>query len=200
MSDLLAYWPAIVAVLSAVFLLVSMRQRVRRARSQPTMSERIEDDATDPARRWVQGAFMIVTGDCDYGYLARGEAHRMLVKWWQVHGPRDHARVTDELEAAGGRDNAWDLVRFIVVMRLGAAAGHLEQGDSWHCCSAIIPRLQQAYPSWPELAAAYLNARRQWQGAAPDGTEDDAVMQRISENIAHLREHHWPEIPFESQP
>ena len=107
---------------------------------------------------------MIVTGSCDYGYLSRSEAHRMLVRWWQVHGPRDHSRVTDELEAAGGRDNAWDLVRFIVVMRLGAAAGHVEQGDSWHCCKAIIPRLQAAYPSWLDLGAAYLNARRQWQG------------------------------------
>lgn len=200
MSDLLQYWPVIVAVLSALFLTVSMRQRIRRSKSQPTMAERIAEDANDPTRHWLQGAFMIVTGSCDYGYLSRSEAHRMLVRWWQVHGPRDHARVTDELETAGGRDNAWDLVRFIVVMRLGAAAGHVEQGDSWHCCKAIMPRLQGAYPSWLDLAAAYLNARRQWQGVAADGTEDDDVMLGISQNIAHLREHHWPSTPFESQP
>lgn len=186
------------AILAALALVWAIA-RLRAPDPERVMRERLEVDARDPFKRWVQSAFLIVTGSCDYAHLARGEALRILTRWWEIHGPVEHGRALESLACSGRPDNAWDLVRFVLVARLGVAAGWLDDAASWQAIEPIARRLQRAYPDWSAMAQGYLLARRQARGLAPDGTEDDGAMTGIRDNIAHLRDGRWREVAFLSE-
>ena len=49
------------------------------------------------------------------------------------------------------------------------------------------------------MAQGYLLARRQSRGLAADGTEDDEAMAAIRDNIAHLHDGRWRELPYRSE-
>ena len=154
------------------------------------------DSAADPMRSWVQAAFMLVTRDCDYAYLGEAEARKMLRDWWDVHGPREHRAALAKLENSGRPDNAWDLVRFILVARMGVGAGYLDADESWERIRPIASRLQRSYSGWNELGQSYVQARRQWRRFPLDGSEDDDEMRRIVDNIAGLRHGLWTRIDY----
>ncbi len=188
-------WRIVIAAVVGVFLVASLLHRLRAPRRKRAAVDRMQAEAADPLVAWVQCAFLIVTGDCDYGHMPPGEARRMLQRWWNIHGAREHSATLDELAAAP--DNAWDLVRFILVVRMGVAAGYLDDEEGWAEIRPIAVRLRNAYDSWYALGQAYLTARRQWQGVALDGTEDDATMRRIADNIEELRATRWTEVPYD---
>ena len=189
------HWPIILGVVVGLFLVGSLVHRLRGPNRKKAAADRMEADAEDPLRAWSQAAFKIVTGGIDYGHLGPGEGRRMLQRWWQIHGEHEMNDALDEL--ATGTDSAWELLRFILVSRMGAAAGYLTDEESWSEIRPIAARLQGAYDSWGALAHAYLNARRQWQEVAPDGSEDDPTMQRIAANIEELRATSWTEVPYD---
>jgi hypothetical protein len=120
-----------------------------------------------------------------------------LRDWWDVHGPTDHAKALRELATADRPDNAWDLVRFMVVSRLGVGADYLTPDESWHCIRPVACRLQAAYSGWKSMAQAYLLARRQWRGFVLDGSEDDDDMRRIIDNIVVLGDNLWMQVEFD---
>ena len=187
-------WPTVALAVAAI---VSLLVVVRGLKAAPAPArQRMEQDADSAYKRWVQAVFLVVSGDRDYGHLPRGEAYRMLVHWWEVHGPHELHETLEALEDAGRGDNAWDLVRFVVVARLGAAAGYIDDDESWSRIHPIARRLQATYGSWAEMAQAYVVARRQWKGIAPDGSEDDDGMRGILDNVAHLREGRWARIDW----
>jgi hypothetical protein len=189
------HWPIILGAFFGVFLVVSLVQRLRAPTRKRVAVDRMKAEAADPLKAWVQCAFLIVTGDCDYGHLAPGDGRRMLQRWWNIHGVRDHSDTLDDLAAAP--DNAWDLVRFVLVVRMGVAAGYLSDDEGWEEIRPIAARLRNAYDGWAALGQAYLTARRQWQGVALDGTEDDPTMRRIVDNIEELRATRWLEVPYD---
>ena len=189
------HWPIIVGVVVGLFLLASLVHRLRGPNRRRAAEDRMAAEAEDPCKAWVQAAFRIVTGGVDYGHLGPGDGRRMLQRWWQVHGAGEHSDTLDEL--ATSSESAWDLLRFILVARMGVAAGYLDDETCWLEIRPIAVRLQRAYTSWGGLAQAYLTARRQWQDVALDGTEDDPTMQRIVANIEELRATAWTEIPYD---
>lgn len=171
---------------------------MRRGRIDPAvlMTQRLERDAADLYRRWVQNAFLVVTGNSDFAYLSRTEAIRMLSSWWEVHGPVEHARTLAGLAAAGRPDNAWDLLRFVLLARLGVAAGWCDDLGCWESIRPIALRLQAAYSDWSTMAQAYVLARRQARELPADGTGDDASTTAIRDNIAHLHGGRWRDMPY----
>lgn len=189
-------WPTVALVVAAALSLIFMLRGLAGAPAPP--KQRMDLDADSAFKRWVQGVFLVVSGDRDYGHLPRGEAYRMLVHWWEIHGPHELEATLDELEDAGRGDNAWDLVRFVVVTRLGSAAGYLDEHESWSMIFPVARRLQATYGGWAEMAQAYVVARRQWKGIAPDGSEDDEGMRGILDNIASLREGRWSRTAWET--
>ncbi|MBL4682956.1 MAG: DUF1266 domain-containing protein [Nannocystaceae bacterium] len=162
---------------------------------------RLASDSGQPLKAWAQGAFLVVTGDLDYGHLPPAQARQMLIHWWETHGPHELLSTLDGLENPDRPDNAWDLLRFIVVARLATAANYLSDDEAWRSIYPVARRLQASYRSWPDMTQAYVVARRQWKGAATDGSEDDGGMRRILDNIANLREGLWERVswsmPFE---
>lgn len=191
MTWLLEHWAWILA---GVALLLTFALLLRRRNPAPS---RAETDAEDPLRRWCQAAMMLVTRDCDYGHLARGEARRMLQRWWHVHGAKELHGTLRELGNSPNPDNAWELLRFIIVARLGAAAEMIEDDEAWAMIEPIATRLQDAYDDWTAMGQAYVTARRQWQGLPLDGSEDDDTMRWITDNLQSLRADAWTEIPWD---
>jgi hypothetical protein len=184
-------WPLLVlAGLAALLVLYAFVASLRRP---ARMRARMAADADDPFRRWAQGVFRLVSGDCDYGYLPVREAVSMLARWWDVHGPVELLRVLGELE----RDaDAWSGVRFLVVARLGVGAGWLSDGEAWRRARPVARRLQARYETWPELARDYVLARRRAIGICEDGSEDDDDMRAILDNVGRLADSTWAEVPF----
>ena len=185
------------ASLALLVLFAIMRRRARARTPKPTMEARLQADAAIPLRRWIQAACMLVTRNCDYGHLGPGEARRMLHRWWHVHGPRDLHNTLDELAHSPHPDNAWELLRYLVVTRLGVAAGMIPEHDGWQAAAPIARRLQRAYDGWPEMAQAYVQARRQWRTLPLDGSEDDDAMRWVVDNLHTLRADLWAKIPFD---
>ncbi|MEX1363211.1 MAG: DUF1266 domain-containing protein [Nannocystaceae bacterium] len=185
-------WPLVAAVVLALGVGVWLFAR------RPGPDARLAADARDPYRRWVQGAFMLVTGDEDYAHLPGGEARRILAHWWDVYGPLEHRRTLATLADDSGRDHAWALLRFILVSRLGVAAGISSEELSWAEILPVARRLQAAYPSWRAMAQAYLQARRQWKGLPLDGSADDDGMKQIVDNLARLDDARWAQLPWQT--
>lgn len=185
-------WP--LWVLAGLAALLVVRAIVVSLRRPAKMRAKMAADAEDPFRRWGQGVFCVVTGECDYAYLPLPEAVRMLARWWEVHGPVELRRVLDELER--GADDAWDGVRFFVVARLGVGARWLAEADAWRRARPVARRLQARYEGWAELARDYALARRRAVGICEDGSEDDHDMREILHNIARLSDTLWSEVPF----
>ncbi len=187
---------ALLLAIAVLLALLWLRRRLARVDPHELMTQRLHRDGEDLYKRWVQNAFLVVTGNCDFAHLPRAEAIRMLSAWWEVHGPAEHARNLAGLADAGRPDNAWDLLRFMLLARIGVAAGYLDDLSAWAHIRPIALRLQRAYPDWPSMAQAYLLARRQARGLAADGTEDDPSTQAIRDNIAHLHGTRWREMPY----
>jgi hypothetical protein len=181
------------------------------ARRRPAPDVRLRADAAVPYRCWVQNVFLLVTGDCDYAHLPGAEARRMLAHWWDVYGPLELHRTLQGLrrghgdghEAAAsepaGRDHAWPLVRYILVSRLGVAAGMLADDVSWAEILPVARRLQAAYPGWRAMAQAYVQARRQWRELPLDGSGDDDGMKNILDNLARLDDTRWKELDYTAE-
>lgn len=166
---------------------------------RPDPAARLHADAADPYRRWVQSAFMLVTGDCDYAHLPGAEARRSLAHWWDVYGPVELRRTLRQLAAPSDRDHAWPLLRYILLSRLGVAAGMLPADVSWDEILPVARRLQAAYPSWRAMAQAYVQARRQWRELPLDGSGDDDGMKHILDNLARLDDTRWQALDYKAE-
>lgn len=186
---------AAVGLIAIVWAIVAFRRPSEAQRRQ----QRLDTDAELPGRAWVQAAFLVVTGDLDYGHLPRAEARQMLIHWWEIHGPYELRCGLDDLENPGRPDNAWDLLRCIVVTRLGAAAQYLSDDAAWDRIEPVALRLQTLHRSWTEMAQSYVVARRQWKGIAVDGSEDDDGMRRILDNVANLRDGRWTHVAWDTE-
>jgi hypothetical protein len=195
MNWALQHWHWI--LLAGLALVVLGRFSRRRKAAQGSSETREQTDARDPLRRWCQAAARLITRDCDYGYLPRGEARRMLQRWWHVHGTRDLTDTLRELGDSDNPDNAWELLRFILVSRLGAAAEMLDDDDAWGMIEPLALRLQDAYDDWAAMAQAYVTARRQWQGIALDGSQDDDTMRWVTDNLQSRRAGLWTEVRWD---
>jgi hypothetical protein len=190
-------WTYVLGIGVAVVLLLLVIRRLRAPSAAQLMEQNMRRDARHPLRAWAQAAFLIVTGDGDYAYIGAAEARRMLRNWWDVHGPHELRAALKLLAASGRPDNAWDLVRFIVVSRMGVAASYIDNDDAWDGAYPIAVRLQRAYESWTDLGQAYIQARRQWRRFPLDGSEDDAEMRKLVENVAALRHGMWTRVDYE---
>lgn len=190
-------WPlALTVAITVTPAVIMVAWWLVRRRSRP--DHRLAQDAEDPYRRWVQNVFLLVTTDCDYAHLPGTEARRILAHWWDVYGPLEHRRVLQQLAQPQPRDHAWDLVRFILVSRLGVAAGMLPPEVSWAEILPVARRLQAAYPNWRAMAHDYVQARRQWRQLPLDGSDDDQSMIQILDNLARLHDTRWQEQAFDT--
>lgn len=191
--------PSLWSVLVVLVVVVGFGLLLRRALGpERHIRQRTQKDAEEPFKRWVQSVLFIVTRDTDYAYLNADEARRMLSEWWDILGPSEFKQTLEQLKKPAQSDSAWDLVRFMLLSRLGVAAGWISDDVSWTSMHPVVRRLRRAYPGWNAMAQAYVRARRQSQGLALDGTEDDITMRWVVDNVQRLRETTWTDIEFDA--
>jgi hypothetical protein len=144
--------------------------------------------------RWARGAYGLLTGGDDFGRLGREEAQGLLEAPW---GIEDAAQLRDAvagLERTESGNEAWDLVRAIVLARLGAAAGYLDEQESWEIVARAAARLQGSYGSWAALGEAYAEGRSAWLRG--QGISQPAHHSPVERNIEALRARVWPRVAF----
>jgi hypothetical protein len=186
-------WWLAIAIVSLVWAALSYVGARRRGQVRRAQSAR---DEADPLRRFGIAVSRLVSGEVDYGRIPRAEARRLLAKWWDVYGPESLDATLRELADDERGANAWDLVRWVVVARLGVAADMAEEAATWQRLRPIARRLQSAYTGWPALVQAYVLARRAWLDLPRDGSADDDGTRAILDHAAALRDGLWATVPW----
>lgn len=182
---------ACLAVFATVFG-VAMFLLFRKQQAPPNEAHRMALDWEHPIRRWSRGCYSIVTRDYDYAYRPKW-TKEVVASSWKFRTRPELEATLEKLEAGY---EAWDLVRFIVVARMGVGMGLWDEDTSWMRITPVVQRLQPRYKSWDELGSAYVEGRREWLDLALDGSEDDDSMREVLETIAVLRAKLWPAIPY----
>lgn len=186
--------PWLIVAASTLVLVAGVGLWLRR---RPSTEDRLATDAQDPYRRWVQNVFFLVTGDCDYAHLPGAEARRVLAHWWDVFGPMQHRQTLAELSNQN-LDHAWNLLRFMLVSRLGVAAHYYDDDLSWSEILPVARRLQATYSDWRAMGQAYVLARRHWKELPLDGSADDQGMQQILDNLMRLDDTRWAQLDYKT--
>ena len=118
----------------------------------------------------------------------------ILAKWWNIKSERDLLQTLGWLETDGhsaiyrqakagkstefqkffikefqdvlqGVDlTAWDLGRYVSLVRWGHHAGYLNEDKLWKMLDRTCSRLQQTYTSWEHFAEHYILGRFFWNG------------------------------------
>jgi hypothetical protein len=166
----------VVVVALALFFLVDRR----------TPSQLLEqDDGQDPVKRWARGCYSMVFGKDDPAKNAAKGCAGTLRQYWEIESTSQVRETLAELQTLPEGDVAWDLMRVIIVARFAEGAKYIEPNESWSAIAAVRPRLQQAFGSWQELAAAYQKARQ----AAGFGIEQMTQNRSEAEQI-------WQLVPY----
>lgn len=187
------------AAVGVVLLVLFVGARLQRNRHVARMRERMRKDAASAAHHWVQCVFRIITGEDDYAYMPRSEALAVLARYWSIEHPYDLRQVLDELERDGRAEPAWNLVRFMVLARLGVGAGFLPEATAWRRLLPVARRLQQHYETFDAIAQTYVRERRRWLGLPLDGATDDAETRAILGNIVRLETTVWPNVAYDTR-
>ncbi len=116
-----------------------------------------EEDGQDPLKRWARGCYTMVIGRHDPGTFKN--AAWMLENSWEIKNRDEVMETLDELRAEPVEDPAWDLVRVIMVARMGAGAKYITDDECWQAIESVRGPLQQQFDSWESMATAYAKGR-----------------------------------------
>lgn len=155
---------------------------------------RAKSSGRSPLERWARGAYGLLTGGQDFGELGEQEARGLLESPWGVENAAQLRATIERLEDGDSDELAWDLIRVILLARLGAAAGYLEPATSWEAVRRVGARLQAGYPDWEELGRAYARGRSAWlSGRGIEEPSDHALVDR---NMDVLSRRIWPRVEY----
>jgi hypothetical protein len=177
--------------LAGLVLLIVVARRLLRTRKAgtPWMA-----DASEPGKRWAQGAFFLLTSRQDYAYLDEDQVTLMLQGAWGIQDRHQMEATLVELEQSLG--GAWDLVRAMLLARASVAVGYMSNDDSWARVLHHGAALQQTYLSWDQMADHLVASRRAWLGMPDDGSGDDPDMRAVLADIEEVKATIWPGVSF----
>ncbi|MFC4640225.1 DUF1266 domain-containing protein [Deinococcus hohokamensis] len=125
-----------------------------------------------------------------------------LEQWWEVTGREELLDRLHWLESSGHRQKfkealgheplAWDLVRYINLVRWGFGARFLQEAEAWQFILRVAPRLEAAYDSWGAMARDYILARNEWAGGV------DPALVRVTERLLdpENKRSPWQQMPW----
>lgn len=171
---------AVVCVLGGVVFAVLRAMIARRAQAR--------------IPRWSHAAYALWTGGEDSGTWARDRAQQSLASWYGVQSSAQFFDVIRGLRAGQTGNPAWDRVRALDLLRIGAAAGYVDDETCWRECAAIGTELQRLYQSWEQLGQAFEAGMHAWQRGR--NVTDPAQTERVQRNLPTLRGTIWPAISF----
>lgn len=146
--------------------------------------------------RWTRAACGLWTGGEDSGAWPQERATRSLASWYGATGSGRLWEVIAELRAGQTGNPAWDQVRSLDLLRIGRAAGFLDDDQCWTEASKIARELQRRYRSWDELAAAFEAGMNAWQRRR--GVTDPAELDRVQRHLPALRRDAWRRVRYDA--
>ncbi|MFO0661420.1 MAG: DUF1266 domain-containing protein [Polyangiaceae bacterium] len=145
---------------------------------------------------WVKGAYSIWTGGEDSGSWAAARAQSALRDWYGVSNSGGFWDVIKELKQGQTGNAAWDRVRALDILRIGRAAGYIDDDQCWGEASTIGLELQRLYRSWEDLARAFEAGMNEWQHRR--GVSDPQQTGRVQRNLPTLRQLIWPQVAYDT--
>lgn len=145
---------------------------------------------------WVKGAYSIWTGGEDSASWPSNRAQNSLRDWYSVHNYNSFLGVIAELKKGQTNSPAWDRVRALDILRIGRAAGYIDDEQCWREAAIICIELQKLHKSWEELAQAFEHGMQTWQHSR--GMTDPQQTGRVQRNLPTLRQQIWPQIPYDA--
>ncbi len=139
---------------------------------------------------WFRGAYSLWTGGEDSGEWDDDEARKCLNSWYSASNADKFRRVIKDLRKGQTGNKAWDLVRALDLLRIGTAAGFIDEEECWTESAKIGTELQRAYNSWEKLAEAFEEGMNDWQRSS--GIDDPGQLGRVQRNLPVLRKEIWP--------
>jgi hypothetical protein len=146
--------------------------------------------------RWTRGAYGLWTGGEDSGDWPQERATRSLASWYGATGSGRLWEVIAELRDGQTGHAAWDQVRALDLLRIGRAAGFLDDDQCWTEAGKIARELQRRYRSWDELAAAFEAGMNAWQRRR--GVTDPAELGRVQRHLPALRKDTWRQVRYDA--
>jgi hypothetical protein len=153
-------------------------------------------DDREPMRRWAKGVFGLITGGIDYGYEDKQDLRRALTQWWGINNAQEFRSRYNELAAEQPRNKpeaAWCWVRAVNLARLAAGAQFISHDESWRLVAGVLPRIQNSFAGWEELAQSYLAARDAW---VRERNIDRHRIENVEDSIKALRAEVWRKMAF----
>ncbi len=167
---------AVVVILGAVIGVVSMRSGPK------------------TAARWAHGVYGLWSGAEDSGTWPAERARQSLQSWYGITDRATLKNHIEVLKGAAAPQAAWDMVRAVDLLRIGFAAGYLDEDDCWEAVRQVALVLQKHYKSWEELGAAFERGMLAWHDQR--GQTDPNERGRAQRNLPVLRSEVWPKVAF----
>jgi len=139
---------------------------------------------------WFRGAYSLWTGGEDSGAWDGDEARKCLNSWYSASNADKFRRVIKDLRKGQTGNKAWDLVRALDLLRIGAAADFIDEEECWNESAKVGTELQRLYKSWEKLAEAFEEGMNSWQNSS--GITDPKQLGRVQRNLPVLRKEIWP--------
>lgn len=147
-------------------------------------------------QRWTRGAYALWTGGEDSGGWTQQRAASSLASWYGATGPGALWQVIAELRDGQTGNRAWDQVRALDLLRIGRAAGFIDDDACWTEAGKIAVALQRAYRSWDELAQQFEAGMLAWHQRRGVTAPDE--LGRVQRHLPALRQSIWPQIAFDA--
>ena len=148
----------------------------------------------DMIPRWARGAYGLWTGGDDSATWARDRAVNSLKSWYGATNVGAFRGVIDDLKSGTTGVPAWDLVRALDLLRIGVAAGYIDQEECWTESARICRTIQQTHTSWEHLGQVFQTGMNSWQHRS--GITDPNETGRVQRNLPRLRAEVWPQAPW----
>jgi hypothetical protein len=142
------------------------------------------------AARWSHGAYGIWSGLEDSATWPEKRAQQSLYQWYGIGDGQALSRQVAALSTSSG----WDLVRAVDLLRIGLAAGYLDQDDCSEKTRQVAAVIRTHFTSWDALAADCEAGMHAWQDGS--GVTDGEQRSRVQRNVAVLRDQVWSKVKF----
>ena len=163
------------------------------SRMTKAIENMMAEDATDPAKAWMQVAFGFINfRDPAYANAEEG-CQAALKRDWDATGRDGVMQRARQLEQAMEANPAWNGVRLINMMRVAAGAKYVTPEESWEQALNAARKLQPAYTSWEEVGQAMLDGLD-----AMKGEWVVSAKQTLQGNIKQLKASNYRGVTYET--
>ncbi|MFJ5802894.1 DUF1266 domain-containing protein [Streptomyces decoyicus] len=103
--------------------------------------------------------------------------------------------------ALGRPPVAWDVGRYVSVVRAGFAAGYADEPGAWQLLGSAVAPVAHTYRSWQQFAEDFVAGRELWMrtaGGEWSGSQEDTVSAVRGRLDPTNGESPWQQVPWEA--